>query len=331
MKKLLNILISAVIVSGSVCSLAACGGKQPQEQTNNMSIKSVSQTAYGSINITLDVSGVEFQQDGTERYYYIQPSLDGGEKWFDRTVALNQTEISGGEFTYELVTYNSGDGYYYVGGLEPENRLEISGGDVLNIALRFKGDDNYLDSPATKPLSYALKEFSIFGVEMDYFAGESLKYGEEIIGTPRNEYIFQEQSDKSLKIKKVVSNAEVENEITDADPDILTGFEYKLILLSDYPDKNELMYGSPENYQTLSGWHDYNAETGVTQQQYNKYIADEFNVFENFDGNGNLTGTTNKKRTSVAIMVRQKETPTRLKSLMALTYYVISAWEEVTA
>lgn len=325
MKKFLSILFSAVIVSGCACALAACGGKQPVEQTNNMTIKSVSQNVYGSVVVTVDVSAVDFSADGNgnEKYYYVQPSLDGGQTWYERTAYLAQSEVKNGEFSFDVIRYESGDGnYYLLGSIDEESKLSLSAGDKIDISLRFAALDNYLVSEATQSVEYTIK--GVAQIEIDGTScGENLPFG----GDTR--YIFRLQQDGSFEFSKLIcftnDGGEADVKLEAPEAEILNRLEYKFITQDDLEEIGSMLVINTElkeleNSTQTSGWVAYSAENGITSNDYN----DSLISVERTDGANNI------EEEYALIMVRLKETDGETKSAVSLVYlFTKSVWTEI--
>lgn len=337
MKKLLSILISAIMLSGCICAIAACGKREPEEQINNMTVKSITQNAYGSVHVTLDVSQVDFSKpDGVyERWYNVQPSLDGGQTWVDGTVYLAESVTQNGEFSFDVISYAGDGNFYLLGYQDPEYRIECSAGDKFNFSFRFKAYEHYLDSEATEPVEVTMK--NVTEIKFDGAScGENLPSGDD------TRYIFQKQSEndsfKLFKIVCVFENGEYVTEyLEEVEASVLERFEYKFISQSDlktvegmYYLKDELKY--LEDNTDTAGWKDYSSGNGITREDYKNNVTHFTDSFDAIAPDGTVVGKVDYEAEYVLTMVRLKRKDNQLKSGVNLVYlYLYQNYSDIIA
>lgn len=325
MKRIASILLSGAILTGCAFAFAACADEQKQDRTNGMVIVDVTQTAFGDIMVTVDLSGATLTGDTHE---FIKLSYDGGQSWSQSSAILEKDKIENGKGTFKAFSYaidynygNPEEYHYFVGvTIGADTKTDIAVGDSLQLSLAFDETNEYYASEGTQAYSYTVKPLSIFGSEMSFFEEDSVENNFQTFGTERSTYVFEGQPNKSFKIRQW-NYSEPDGKLTlkDADASILAGFEYKI---TDLEDRD--VYGHPDNHYSLSGWTAYDAENGITLADYGSRIQTQMQI-----GNDGEGGTFTNTRRVVPVLIRQKDTAERCKSTIALIYLVYEDWKTV--
>ncbi len=323
MKRITSILLSGAILTGCAIAFAACsGGDQKQNRANGMVIKGVTQTAFGDITVTVDLSGATLTDDTSE---YIRLSTDGGQSWYKHTGFIEKDKMVNNEATFTAFKYdgdsNSEEYTFYTGVTVGEDmKTDIAVGDSLQISVAFAETVKYYASEGTQSCNYTVKPLSIFGSEM-YFEEDSVENNYQTVGTENHNYVFESQPNKSFKIRQF-NYSEAENgkiTLKDADASILSNFEYKITDLED-----SAIYMHPDNHNSLSGWTDYDTANGITLADYGNYIRTQTQTGYDPD-----EGPFTQTRRVVPVLVRQRDTAERCRSAVALTYLVYEDWKTV--
>jgi len=313
MKKLAGFLLSGVLAAGCAFAFVACRETPLQDQPNNMSIKRVSQSAHGGINITVDVKDVAFSdKDGELGYdYSIQLSSDGGANWYDRTVYLEKDKIKNNEYTFtafgcmEVLDENydvTGHAFYVSNSQDEVDKTSLAFGDSVSLALRFAENYHFKVSESTEPFSYTVKDLAPAFVFSDVSTEEGFLPDSE-------DFAF----DKQGRTFKIIQKG--------SDDSVLAGFEYKFTTLdADVGNAGE------ENNFDLTGWLPYYHSRGITENDGLVYKTNEY--VQEIDGE-TLEVIANKKRKVIPVLVRQKATDTACKSPVVLVRLVLTDWEVI--
>ena len=137
----------------------------------------------------------------------------------------------------------------------------------------------------------------------------------------------------NYRLKKQVYDEDGITIITEElDASLSDAFEYKFFTPTDESGNNEhkVYYGFEENLTMNNmGWTNYNAQTGISAALCNAHKIYEYLDTKTIDPDGNVIENFRQKRLVAPILVRLKETPTAVRSMVTPVYLLITDWERV--
>ena len=335
MKKSITAIVSGIAATTVALSLCACSEQPKVDQVNNLKLTQAYQTADASVYVTADVSKQYFAVDPNEQGYCydVCASIDGGTTWSPTIMQLTAptsavVEIPVLYYNYDFNAFTLGDN----SGNE-NAKVDVKAGDEINIALRFAETDSVNASAATESVKLTLKSPSIYGgdqTKVDYI---SIEHDDIRGGGISFENIFVHEQNGNYRLKKQVYDEDGITIITEElDASLSDAFEYKFFTPTDESGNNEhkVYYGFEENLTMNNmGWTNYNAQTGISAALCNAHKIYEYLDTKTIDPDGNVIENFRQKRLVAPILVRLKETPTAVRSMVTPVYLLITDWERV--
>ena len=336
MKKTVTAVITGIAATATAFSLCACATTPKVDQANDLKLIQAYQAADATVYVTADVSKQYFAADPNEQGYYydVRASIDGGMTWsLFSSMQLYAPESSTVDipvlyYNYDFNAFTLGDN----SGNE-NAKVDVKAGDELRIALRFAETDSANVSAATESIKLTLRSPSAYGRDMTSVDNTSIEPDALRSGGIQYENVFVHEQNGNYVLKKQVYDEDGVTIITeDLDASLSDAFEYKFFTPADESGNNEYKvdYGFEENItMNNTGWTNYNAQTGISAALCNAHKIYEYWDTQTIDPNGNVTENFRQRRLVAPILIRLKQTPTAVRSMVMPVYLLMSDWERV--